>query len=516
MRTPGRSSAIRLAVLAVVTVLAGGGTFYLRSGIAGVLNQEAFFRYAARHLTESQKLEFYSKLAAASPASVWETVPEPLVGRVLQFNATKRDLGADLVSNSAGMRSRTPYGPKPAGTFRIVCLGDSMVMGTAGREEDRWGDQIQEILGELHVRIGGKQVEVYSLGVGGWSAINASSYLAHRVSSYDPDLVLVMMVDNDLNDVGGVLGIGQATYRFTSEHRDDGSAVFVDHWPLEFGVADRNLLSSNLGSESRARWRAAFDGWKRLESLVADRGGRMVFGLLKPSELFLELVKTHFAAAEMRSPFIVTEYFGERLPHDGHPNRAGHRILAAHYLHVLAELGWIPVDRSRLPPLHAGLSMETKHAANSGRVATLQADLARTILRERLAFNQLTAADVRAILGGVYPGSEDQPLASYPFATVKSVFLLRRVPAARRVSVEVEVPDYPELYPFALNMLLDGKPAAVLTLQSRHDAGRHVLTGETPSAEGPALEIMLRTDAYWTSVSDFTMRSFRIISARQE
>jgi len=513
MRTPGRFLVLLVIVIALV---AGGGVFYLRTGIAGVLGQEAFFRYAARHLTESQKLEFYAKLATATPASAWESVPEPLVGRVLQFNTAKRDLGAELVSNSAGMRSRIPYGPKPAGVFRIVCLGDSMVMGTAGREEDRWGDQIQEILRELDVRVDRKPVEVYSLGIGSWSALNASSYLAHRISSYDPDLVLVMMVDNDLNDVGGVLGIGQVTYRFTSEHRDNGSAVFVDHWPQEFGLADRNLLASGLGSESRARWRTAFDGWKRLETLVAARGGRMVFGLLRPSELFLELVKTYMAKSDLRSPFIVTEYFGERLPHDGHPNRAGHRILAAHYLHVLANLGWIPVDRSRLPPLHDGLTTETNRAVDSGRIASLQADLARSVLRERLTFNELTPTDVRAILGGLYPGSEDRRLAEYPFASVKSVFLLRRASAARHATVEVDVPDYPELYPFELTMLLDGKPAAVVTLPDRSAAGRHVMTGEMPSGDSPALEVMLRTDSYWTTVTDFTMRSFRIISARQE
>src|SRR4030095_9054643 len=156
--------------------------------------------------------------------------------------------------------------------------------------------QIQQILRELNVRIGDKEVEVYSLGVGSWSAINSATYLTHRVSSYAPDLVLVMMVDNDLNDVGGVLGIGQVSYRFTSEHRDDGSAVLVDHWPQEFGLADRNLLASGLGSESRGRWNAAFSAWKRLETIVGEGGGKMVLGLLRSSDLFLELARTHAAS----------------------------------------------------------------------------------------------------------------------------------------------------------------------------------------------------------------------------
>ena len=121
-------------VIGVLALVSAGGLYLGRPYLVCLLNQEALFRYAARNLTEEQKNEFYTRLAAAVPASVWEAVPEPLVGRILQFNTKKIDLQAELVSNSAGMRSSRPYGPKRPGTFRIVCLGDSMVMGTAGTE----------------------------------------------------------------------------------------------------------------------------------------------------------------------------------------------------------------------------------------------------------------------------------------------------------------------------------------------------------------------------------------------
>jgi lysophospholipase L1-like esterase len=507
----------RLLLVIAALGLSAGAAYFARTYVMGLLNQEALFRYAARNLTEAQKNDFYQRLAAAIPASVWEAVPEPFVGRLLQFNTRKIDLQAELVSNSAGMRSSRPYGPKKPGTFRIVCVGDSMVMGTAGREEDRWGDQIEQILHDLSVRIEGKDVEVYSVGIGSWSAINSATYLTHRLSAYAPDLVLYMAVDNDLNDVGGVLGIGQVSYHFTSEHRDLGSAVFVDHWPQEFGLPDRNLLAAGLGSESQSRWTTTLAALKRLETILGENGGRMVFGVLKAPPTFQEPLKQYYADAGLQSPFIVTEYFGQRLPHDVHPNREGHRILAAHYLHVLAKLGWIPVEEARLPPLHDGLSTETSYPPDPSAIAAMQNELAQSTLSEQIAFDQLRRNDVRAILGGIYPGSEDQPLRAPPYATVKSVFLLRRAASAKRVRVEIDVPDFVELYPFELKMLVNGVPGGTLTLRSRRDAGRHAIIGDVPAENPwPALEVTLRTESYWTTITDLTMRSFRLISARQQ
>src|SRR5262249_20687991 len=150
------------------------------------------------------------------------------------------------------------------------------------------------------------------------------------------------------------------------------------------GLGDKNLIASGLGAESRRRWREAFAAWRQLEMLVEDNGGRMIFGVLRAAPLFIELAKQYYSESGMRSAFIVADYFGERLPHDAHPNREGHRILALHYLHVMAKLGWLPADHGDLPPLRPELSTETRYPPDKGTVATLQEDTARQILREEI------------------------------------------------------------------------------------------------------------------------------------
>ena len=88
---------------------------------------------------------------------------------------------------------------------------------------------------------------------------------------------------------------------------------------------------------------------------------------------------------------------------------------------------------------------------------------------------------------------------------------------ARSVTVEVDVPGHVEFYPFELELLLDGQLADTLRLETPASAGRRTLTGALPPAAnaGPAVEVMLRTHSYWSGITDFTMRSYILVSAGQ-
>lgn len=119
------------------------------------------------------------------------------------------------------MRSKLRFTPKGQDKYRIVCLGDSCVFGTGGKEEDRFGNQIEDILNGLGVTVDGKAIEVYSLGVPSWTAVNESTYLSSRITEYAPDVVLALMISNGT----GVLGTGHVTARFSPQHRRLGSGV---------------------------------------------------------------------------------------------------------------------------------------------------------------------------------------------------------------------------------------------------------------------------------------------------
>lgn len=478
--------------------------------------KQAMLEYVATGMSDEEKREYLKSFAQEVPG-IWNPVPEPKVGRLLQPGITKDFRGTELVSNSAGMRSSRPYRQKKPNRFRIVCLGDSFVMGTGGREEDRFGDQMEEILNERGLTVGGKQIEVYSIGLGSWSTLNEATYLSSRISEYQPDVVLALMFSNDITDTKGVSGLGHRTSRFSPEARRFGSGTCWIGWPFEFGVRKSGLLAGGLGPESTSRWQRAFAAWKRLEDLVDSVGGKLVLSSLESGgELFNELVKRNHHLAGLECPLLMTSYLNNALPHDPHPNPEGHRILALHFIHTLVDLGYLPSGQNPLPPLDPRLSTTTSHDPNDTLIRKLQRREVRK-LPEAIVFNQLTEDAVLGFLGGIYAtGKKAARLHSYPVASVKSAFLLKPAANANQLVLEIEVPQKPELFPFRLEMFVNGRSGAVLSLDSSDKGGHYRLVADIDEVEPIAIEVMLRTDSYWTEIVDDTMKSFRLISVHQQ
>lgn len=134
----------------------------------------------------------YARLAQ-QVGGVWDSVPEPKVGRMLQRNIKKTYNEALLVSNSAGLRDEREYVRKDKNTFRIVLLGDSFVMGAGGPERNRLGTQMEAMLEDLYGTIGGKTIEVYSVGLGSWNMMAEATYLSSRLSAYQPDIIIAIL-----------------------------------------------------------------------------------------------------------------------------------------------------------------------------------------------------------------------------------------------------------------------------------------------------------------------------------
>lgn len=98
--------------------------------------------------------------------------------------------------NRQGMRADRDFAyEKPAGVRRIVSLGDSY---TIGYEVDV--DQTFSSVLERELRDAGIAVEVLNAGVSGFSNAEECLYLERELLRYQPDLVLLSFVGNDLVD----------------------------------------------------------------------------------------------------------------------------------------------------------------------------------------------------------------------------------------------------------------------------------------------------------------------------
>jgi len=86
--------------------------------------------------------------------------------------------------------------PKPAGTFRILCYGDS---NTDGPAEGSWPEELHHRLR----RAKGVRIEVLNAGVAGYSSHQGLLRFLEDVDRYEPDLVLVSFGWNDATTVHG-------------------------------------------------------------------------------------------------------------------------------------------------------------------------------------------------------------------------------------------------------------------------------------------------------------------------
>jgi len=132
----------------------------------------------------------------------WVGPPQALCGRFdaelgwanregSRANVAGRDVGAYTVSiNSQGLRGPEREPRKTAGTLRILLLGDSTAWG--------WGVNEEQAFATLVERALGPDLEVVNLSVPGYSTDQQVLQLESEGRRYQPDLVLLALVHNDL------------------------------------------------------------------------------------------------------------------------------------------------------------------------------------------------------------------------------------------------------------------------------------------------------------------------------
>ena len=151
---------------------------------------------------------FLWERAQAQGPYAWEMVasrridldeyPEPGAGYTLMEPGSRYEWqGIPVTINSRGLRNPEVAYEKPAGTVRVLNLGDSIAMGWGVREEETYGRQLEQMLNESAA--GGQSFQVINAGVPGWNPENELAFLQAEGLKYDPDLILLdLTIVNDI------------------------------------------------------------------------------------------------------------------------------------------------------------------------------------------------------------------------------------------------------------------------------------------------------------------------------
>ena len=126
--------------------------------------------------------------------------PAPFVNYRLVPGYKNVSGGANTRHNAAGFRDSFEYElEKAPGTLRIICLGGSTTYGVSVHDNrDTYPAHLARELNRRALPAGVERVEVFNMGVGGYTSAEVLASLQNQALSYRPDLVLIQCAINDV------------------------------------------------------------------------------------------------------------------------------------------------------------------------------------------------------------------------------------------------------------------------------------------------------------------------------
>lgn len=197
-------------------------------------------------------------LSLGVPLFVLERAARPFVERLTTLFQADPELGwtnrpgaADTYwgeparLNAQGMRGPERARPKPAGTQRILVLGDSVAFGLLlARDEETFAARLEAA---LDARCD-PEVECLNAGVCGWSTRQERLFLAREGERWQPDLVLLLFVLNDVTERTAARGAAQFAYT-----RPDGMPAWLAESGIHLALRELALRRALAGDSPAAR-----------------------------------------------------------------------------------------------------------------------------------------------------------------------------------------------------------------------------------------------------------------------
>jgi len=267
-------------------------------------------------------------------------------------------------TNAQHFRADYPIGAKPAGTFRIVCLGDSVTFGY--RVPPVWPDKPKDydpewqpfpmlLEKELRRANPNRQIEVFPMAVPGYTTHQGLAWLRRDIDYLQPDMVIASFGWNDasVSDAPDRQAIDTRWFPVTIRRLIDNSQAFAHatRW-LRSRSARVAQASAPAPRVSEAEY---INNFNEIVNLARSRHASVIVigapyrdSTTNPPEAqlmtryraslkaamqqsqtpYLEILELTEAAGSVNSGF-----FGELI----HPNHIGHRLMASELLKLMAQ-----------------------------------------------------------------------------------------------------------------------------------------------------------------------------------
>ncbi len=320
---------------------------------------------------EGEPVDFRQHALVHKRAELRGLIYELKPGVVLEIQGRKQKI------NTHGMRDREVSKNKAPGLFRIAVVGDSFTFGWRVALDDCYVKQLEKLLNE---RAGRQDAfEVLNFGVCGYNTEQEKILLEEKVLGFEPDLVIVGFVTNDIMLPASPLALYFVNRRDPVEldRLKKAERLMVRHLPRaaeeilppwlswsrlacffsqRIEEARRGDVIANYYDDDEM-WTALRFSLRDVKSLLQRRqipGFVALFPedlreLSRPTRIAIhEKLRAAFGAIEIPFVDLLDVYRREPLdkilidPIDSHPSRYGHKIAARAICDALIERGLLP------------------------------------------------------------------------------------------------------------------------------------------------------------------------------
>lgn len=250
-----------------------------------------------------------------------------------------------VVINELGLRDR-PIEPKTPERRRLLLLGDSVTFGWGVPIEDTYGRQLEKVLANS-----GVNAETVNSGVCGYNTVQQEAFLSTRGDRIDPDGVLLLFVDNDVQPVEPI-----KRERTVALWQDGPSSLISrllrESWlyRIFYHLVPFVLAKPAPPPVADGAWRDSMQAIRNIDAYCRKKGIFFAPFLFRMSRNpHTDAILRSLDEVAVQGSFRVHDtqpWFANLRPSslvnsmvDAHPNAAGHRVLAAGMAAALLEDG---------------------------------------------------------------------------------------------------------------------------------------------------------------------------------
>lgn len=264
--------------------------------------------------------------------------------------------------NSHGYRDLEREIPKPPGTHRVLCLGDSFAWGVGVEFDDAYPQRLERAL----LRRRHERWEAVSLALPGMNSADEAGQLLSEGFAYDPDIVVLGYVLNDSEDSQAAETRRAQDWsepRQRERHAWQRSALLRLIGSRLFATVENHRRVSgylSMYAENASGWIAAQDGLRRMAAECRKRNIPFVVVIFplfgNPLDESYPFTSIHEKVARVATQAgahvvdLLPYYRGLRWDllvvngaEDEHPSEKAHRIAATAIMHAIDQA--LPFDR---------------------------------------------------------------------------------------------------------------------------------------------------------------------------